>query len=276
MKIVKAINNNVVSAKDENGREIVIMGKGIGFKVKEDDIVSEDSIEKIFFMDNQSSIDKFKELLKNLPMEHFNVSNDIISYAKVNLNKKLNQNIYITLTDHISFAVERFQQGMMFHNPLLWEVQSIYPQEYSIGQYAINLIKKELCIAFPIDEAASIALHLVNAEYDTAMSEAMNITKMIPAIVNVVKSYYDVEIDEKSLHYERFVTHLKFLAQRIVKQELLNNQDNDLSEMITNKYPKEFECSKTIGKYIAEKFEYVITDEEMAYLTIHIRRVIVS
>lgn len=276
MKIVKAFNNNVISAKDDNGRELVIMGKGIGFKVKENDSVSEDLIEKVFFMDNQNSVDKFKELLSNLPMEHFKVSNDIITYAKENLNKKLNQNIYITLTDHINFAIERFEQGMMFQNPLLWEVQSIYQQEYAIGEYAIELIKKDLQVAFPKDEAASIALHLVNAEYDTAMSEAMNITKMIPAILTLVKNYFSVEIDERSLYYERFVTHLKFLAQRIIKQELFNSKDVDLNEMIMNMYPDEFKCSRSIGKYIEENFNYMITEEELAYLTVHIRRVMVT
>lgn len=276
MKIVKAINNNVVSAKDENGHELIIMGKGIGFKVKEEDLVNEDCIEKVFFMDNQNSVDKLKELLANLPMEHFKISNDIISYAKKILNKKLNQNIYITLTDHISFAVERYNQGMMFHNPLIWEVRSIYQQEYAIGEYAINLIKQELCIPFPKDEAASIALHLVNAEYDTAMSEAVNITKMVPAILVLVKKYFSVEIDERTLHYERFVTHLKFLAQRIIKHELSNIEDTDFNRMISNKYPDEFSCSKDIRKYIKEKFEYIITDEELAYLTVHIRRVIVT
>lgn len=32
MVIQKVINNNVISAYDENQQEVVIMGKGIGFK----------------------------------------------------------------------------------------------------------------------------------------------------------------------------------------------------------------------------------------------------
>lgn len=276
MRIVKAINNNVISAKDDNGHELVLMGKGIGFKARENELVNEEQIEKIFYMDNQSSVDQLKELLTHLPIEHFRVSNDIISYAKENLNKKMNQNIYITLTDHISFAIERHKQGMMFHNPLLWEVKRIYQQEFSIGQYAVGLIRQQLSICFPEDEAASIALHLVNAEYDTAMSEAMNITKMIPAIITLVQQYFNVEIDENTLHYERFVTHLKFLAQRIIKQELFNSKDKDLNTMIMNMYPDEYKCSETIGKYIFENFDYTITDEELAYLTVHIRRIMVT
>ena len=95
MKIVKAINNNVVCALDSDGQEILVMGKGIGFKAKEGQNLDSNMVEKIFKMDNQKSVNQFSELLKNLPMEHFHVSNEIIEYARDTLGKKMNQNIYI-------------------------------------------------------------------------------------------------------------------------------------------------------------------------------------
>lgn len=48
MNIERIINNNVVSARDLEGREVVIMGKGIGFKRKPGNIVPEDLIERYF------------------------------------------------------------------------------------------------------------------------------------------------------------------------------------------------------------------------------------
>ena len=56
-------------------------------------------------------------------MEHFRVSHEIISYSNRTLGKRLNENIYITLTDHINFAIKRFNNGMVLLNPLLWEVK---------------------------------------------------------------------------------------------------------------------------------------------------------
>lgn len=276
MQIEKVINNNVVSARDETNQEIVVMGKGIGFKAKTGHVIQKDKIEKTFYMDNQRSVDKFKELLTNMPLEHIQVSSDIVEYAKKVLNKRLNQNIYITLTDHINFAVERFNQGMMFQNPLLWEVKNLYREEYLIGEYAVALIRKELGVYLPVDEVASVALHIVNAEYDTVMGEAINITKCIPKILQIVKDYYDIELDEESIHYERFITHLKFLTQRIVKKELLDNKDKEFKEMIEKLYPREYRCAKVIGDYIREHFSHNITEEELTYLTVHIRRVILA
>lgn len=276
MKIVKAINNNVVCALDQDGQEILVMGKGIGFKAKEGQLLNEELVEKVFKMDNQKSVSQFSELLKNLPMEHFNVSNEIIEYAKDTLGKRLNQNIYITLTDHINFAIERFKQGILFQNPLLWEVKKFYPSEYLIGEYAIALIERRLKIKLNVDEAASIALHVVNAEYNTAMNETMHITMMIREVMEIVKTFLTTDLDEESLYYSRFITHLKFLAQRVFTGEALHGEDEKLIEIVTLLYPAEYDCSEKIADYILKTYGQVVPREERAYLTLHLKRIRIS
>lgn len=276
MKVLKSINNNIVSAYDQNGQEIVVMGKGIGFKAKEGCDIPDQMIEKIFRMDSQNATDKLKELLSGLPLEHIQVSSDIITYAKKILGRRLNQSIYITLTDHISFAVYRFQQGMNFQNALLLEVRRFYYQEYLVGEYALDLIEKSLHIRLPDDEAASIALHLVNAEYDSSLSAAMNTPKLIRSILLIVKEAMTIELDERTLYCERFITHLKFLAQRIFKKELLSKNDRAFAQMVSTLYPQEFACSLKIAQHIQAQYDYSLQEEELAYLTIHIKRVCAS
>lgn len=276
MKVERVINNNVVSAFDSKGKEVVIMGKGIGFQAKKGNEIDRSMVEKIFYLESQSTVDKFKELIENLPLEHIQVSSEIITYANKVLNKKLNQNIYITLTDHISFAIERFHQGMLFENPLLWDVQNLYRREYLIGEYAIALIFKEIGVMLPVDEAASIALHIVNAEYNTAMSDVMNMTKIIPNVIQIVRDEFHIQLHEQTLTFERFVNHLKFAAQRIVNKEQLDTIDSVFCEMTKNLYPKEFGCSQKIAGYLEEQFNQRLAAEEMAILTIHIRRVLLA
>ncbi len=273
MRITKIINNSVVCALDDNKKEVVIMGKGIGFKSVVGDKIDKKKAEKIFIMDNQSSIDKFKQLLENLPLEHFKVSHEIISYSKRTLGKRLNQNIYITLTDHINFAVQRFNNGMQFSNPLLWEVKQFYKSEFLIGKHSVELIKKRLGIQMTEDEAANIALHIVNAEYNTNMKDALKITTLISDILNIITEFYKVKLDEESLHYSRLITHLKFLSQRLFLNEMLKESDDVLLDMITSRYPREYECSLKIKKYIEDKYNQNISGEELAYLTVHIKRV---
>lgn len=273
MKIDKVINNNIVSALDAEGKEIVVMGRGLGFGAKPGKEIPEAKIEKIFRLDSQNTMNRFKELLSNLPLEHIQVSTEIINYAKTVLNRSLNQNIYITLTDHINFAIERFRKQMRFSNPLLSEIKAFYKEEYLIGEYAVALIEKEIGIRLPVDEAGFIALHVVTAEYNTAMRETIDITNLIQNVVGMVRDYFHVGLDETSLNYQRFVTHLRFLAQRIVAGKLLDSGNPEFNRLISQMYPEEYACSLKIREHIKSVYSHDVTEEETAYLAVHIKRI---
>jgi len=273
MVIEKVINNNVVTALDDSQQETVLMGKGIGFQAKTGQLVAEDKIEKRFVADSAMQVGKFAELVQDIPLEHLQVCMDIIEYAGSVLQKRLSNSIYISLTDHINFAMERSKTGMHFENPLLQEVRSFYPSEYLIGEYAVAMIQKELGVDLPVDEAASIALHFVNAEYHTAMSDTMYITTMISEILEIVGKELGTDLDEMGIYYSRFVTHLKFAAYRVVSRSKQESQVDELVDMVRNLYGREFAISQKIAEYIKARFDYDIPEEEKAYLTIHIRRI---
>ena len=273
MKISKVINNNVVSTWDEEGREVIVMGRGIGFKAREGASIDEEKVEKVFRLDSQNTMDRFKELLVNLPMEHVQISAEIISYAKGVLNRPVNPNVYITLTDHINFALERFKQKMMFSNPLIREVRSFYHEEYLIGEYAIAMIDRDLGIRLPVDEAASIALHIVNAEYDAPMGDTIKITNLIQQVSEVVEEYFNIKLDEQSLSYERFITHLRFLAQRVFTGEHMNLDNLEFQKVIDSLYPEEYACSQKVQELIKRQYGHQVTEEEVAYLALHIKRI---
>ena len=273
MKIDKIINNNIVSALDADGKEVIVMGRGLGFGMKAGREIPQAKIEKIFRLDSQNSMDRFKELLSNLPLEHIQVSSEIISYAKTVLNRSLNQNIYITLTDHINFAVERFRQKIRFSNPILNEIRAFYKEEYLIGEYAVALIERRVGVRLPVDEAGFIALHVVTAEYNTAMRETIDITNLIQKVVKIVTEYFGMSLDETSLNYQRFVTHLRFLAQRIVAGELLDKGNPEFNRLISEMYPEEYECILKLQRIYKGAYSHDVTEEETAYLAVHIRRI---
>ncbi|MDF2513378.1 MAG: transcriptional antiterminator, BglG family [Herbinix sp.] len=275
MQVERVINNNVVSAYDK-GKEVLIMGKGVGFQAKKGKEVDQKLIEKIFYLETQTEVDRFKDLLTNLPLEHIQLSNEIITYADKVLNRKLNPNVYITLTDHINFAIERYHQGMIFDNPLLWDVQRLYRQEYLIGEYAVALIEQRIKLQLPVDEAASIALHIVNAEYNNRMSETMSITRMIPQLVHIVETVFGVIQEEHSLQYGRFVTELKNLIQRIMNREQEDNIDQKFKDMVKELYPEEYACSEKIIEHLKDYFPEGNAKEEQAMLSIQIRRFILG
>ena len=271
--IEKVINNNIISAYEKSGAEVIVMGRGIGFKKKQGEVVPADQISKIFRIKSRTLTEQFKELLANMPLERVRISDEIISHAKDHLKLKLNQSIYVTLTDHINFAIERVSQGIEPQNALLWEIKRFYPQEFQLGIYALELIQDRLDILLPEDEAGFIALHFVNAEYGTDIRDAVKFPDQMQAIVDIVERDLGILLDESSLHYERFMTHIKFLIQRIYRKELLFSEDRELSLLMQRKYPREYQCSVKVAEYIMQATGSRLSEEEIMYLSVHIRRV---
>ena len=271
--IEKVINNNIISAYEKSGAEVIVMGRGIGFKKKQGEVVPADQISKIFRIKSRTLAEQFKELLANMPLERVRISDEIISHAKDHLKLKLNQSIYVTLTDHINFAIERVSQGIEPQNALLWEIKRFYPQEFQLGIYALEPIQDRLDILLPEDEAGFIALHFVNAEYGTDIRDAVKFPDQMQAIVDIVERDLGILLDESSLHYERFMTHIKFLIQRIYRKELLSSEDRELSLMMQRKYPREYQCSVKVAEYIMQATGCRLSEEEIMYLSVHIRRV---
>lgn len=271
--IEKVINNNIISAYEKSGAEVIVMGRGIGFKKKQGEVVPADQISKIFRIKSRTLTEQFKELLVNMPLERVRISDEIISHAKDHLKLKLNQSIYVTLTDHINFAIERVSQGIEPQNALLWEIKRFYPQEFQLGIYALELIHDRLGILLPEGEAGFIALHFVNAEYGTDIRDAVKFPDQMQAIVDIVERDLGILLDESSLHYERFMTHIKFLIQRIYRKELLSSEDRELSLLMQRKYPREYQCSVKVAEYIMQATGSRLSEEEIMYLSVHIRRV---
>ena len=273
MKVLKVINNNVVSCIDRTGRESVAMGKGLGFGVRPGMQLCEDKVEKFFHLETQSETDRFKNLLASLTEEQLDLCTQIISYATENLGKALNPSLYLTLTDHICFAISRMKQGIIFQNALLTEVRTFYPREFAIGKYVISFIDQKLGITFPEDEAASIALHLVNAEFDSSLSETMKITQALHHILEILRRCPDLILDEKSLWFDELTVHLKFLVIRVFHNDEEDRPEPEFVEMIRRSHPKEFACTEKIAQYLEDQCHHRVSDENKAYLAVYIHRI---
>ena len=271
MKVLKVINNNIIMA-DLNGDEAIVMGRGLGFKKKTGDEVLEEFVEKVFKLDNPKINDKVKELLEDISQEVFFITQDIVTYAEKTLDKKLDKLVYVLLTDHISLALNRAKENISLPNPMLWEIKNIYRDEYKVGIKALEIIKKETNIMLEEDEAAFIALHIVNASLGEEIYNTMNITLLTRDILKIIKLHFKLEFDENSLTYIRLVTHLKFFSQRIFKRELFGESD-DLFDIVSVKYKEAYACVAKIKKYIKKQFNYDCTNQELTYLILHIQRV---
>ena len=274
MKVFKPINNNIVSALDDSGREVVVIGKGIGYKARQGTDIPAEKIDKMFVMSSQNNLDRLKELFASLPAAYIELTDEIFEYAKAHLAKRLNETAYFTLADHISFAVTRHKQGMEFQNILLAEVRRFYPKEFEIGKYALRLMEEKLEVTMPEDEAASIAMHILNAEYDISISDTFRATKLMDQIIALVTGETGSTIDAVSYYGERFLSHLRYLAQRVIRGEALpEHGDDTFFDMLAAKYPEEMRCAKVVAAFLLDTQGFTLSREEISSFTIHLRRI---
>lgn len=273
MIIKKVINNNIVSSLDDNNNEVILMGRGIAFKKEKGEDIPDNLIEKQFYLKDNKQQNRFLELLNEIPIEVVEVTDEIIEFAKPQIEKELHEGIYITLMDHVNYAIERYLQGITVQNPLLWEIKQFYKNEFKIAQEALKMINQKMMVDLTEDEAGFIALHFVNAELNSNMEDVTKITKFIQEILNIVRFHLKISFDEDSLDYHRFITHLKFFARRMMGNSYDVKDDEILFNIIIERYPDAYECVKRINKHINKVYNKTLSQSEQLYLTMHIARI---
>lgn len=275
MIIKKILNNNVVISENDRSEEIVVMGKGIAFQKKNGELIDSEKIDKVFISGPSTVVREIEELVLAVDPVVLDIAKEIILYAEKNTNQEYSDQAYITLTDHLNYAVERGKQGIFIPNPLLFEIRKFYPEEYKIASKAINDINERLNTNFPLDEAGFIALHLANSRKSSnELPVTMESTEMVRDILAIISRFFGIMFDETSLSYNRMVTHIQYFVKRILENEAAEETDDFLYELVQSKYPEAFNCSQRIKDYLFKVKQVEINEPEMIYLVIHINRVV--
>lgn len=273
MRISKILNNNLVLSRNENNEEIIVKGLGIGFHAKRGDKIDETLVEKIFYPENHQNSVQIQQYLLSIPEEYLDFVQKFVDRVKEEEpSLHLNNSIYLSLSDHLMGTVNRFRDGISLKNVLLLDIQQLYKKEYEYGLKMINEINKTFQVQLPVDEAGFIALHFVNAEEGQQNNDNYQIALIVNQVQEIVKNYFsDISFNESSLYYQRFLTHLKYFAQRYLHKELHYDEDEKLFQIIQEQCREAYGCVKLIYLMMEEKYHYALSKEEMMYLSIHIQ-----
>lgn len=273
MQIEKVYNNNVVQAIDDQGSELIVMGKGLGFQKKVGDLVDTSKIEKTFVLQNNNQQADLSNLYLTMQADELEVVNRIIGLAEEVLEIQFDLSLYVALGDHLNFVFQRSREGLALENPLSWEIRKFYPKEYQIGLRSLDLVKEKLGLELEVAEASSIALHLINAQKNGAFGkETQTISKIVTQILDIVRLHFGSVTYEEDTSYHRFVTHVQYFAQRVANGVVEGVNDVFLYEQVKANYPDAFACTQKIQQYIAQVHQFEMSKDEQVYLTIHIQR----
>ena len=105
----------------------------------------------------------------------------------------------------------------------------------------------------------------------------MDITRLIEGVIDVVEGYYGRAFDRDSLSFSRFVVHLRYFAQRLFQSRQMpdtaDEHDVLFRQLIARNCKAHYGCAMAIAAYVREQWDRELSDEEMVYLTIHLKRV---
>lgn len=273
MLITKKINNNVAMAQDADGHELVVFGKGIGFRQTPYELEETSQIHRVFRDVNEDLL----KTIESISGEVIGVSLDIVRLAEFELDCTLNPNLYLTLADHLQFAAERYASGIVMDNPLAVDIPFVYPDEWELGKTGLKFMETMTGITLPETEACSIALHIINAEGEgssrcTSTRTVQKTLSIIEDVTDIVerKMFAGESLDRNSHSYLRFVTHLKFLVKRLMGEDFKQEAELPLLMDLAKNYPRADSCSKAIARYFKRQHGWKLTDEERFYLLMYL------
>ncbi|MEL2241681.1 transcription antiterminator [Leclercia adecarboxylata] len=269
--IKKSLNNSMLLV-DNDQREMILFGKGIGFGAKPGTNIDLTQVEKVFLPLSDLKSRHFLSLTDTIPAAFFDISHDILTLARSLCGDKLNSVLLFTLAEHLHFAVERSRSGQTILNKLSWEVKRYYPQEYSVGLQARAQVNEKFDVALPEDEAVNIAFHLINASSQDDDSTAHQQVELVNRIADIVRYKLGKAVDTRSVNYMRFITHLRYFAERVLAGKIALSETEDFYQELMRHRPDAMTVAWAIRDYVQDKYQLTLPKDELTWLSIHISR----
>jgi len=268
MIIKQLLNNNALIALNEKQEEVIVIGTGLGFKRKVGSVVDESKVQKTFVLKNNS---KLGELISAVPIEYLEATEKIVHHTEETYDIKMDDSIYLILTEHIYFSLMRLKQGLALDNPFLEEMKSFYKTEYAAAEFARTVLKDMFQIMIPEEEIAYIAMHILETSTHITSIATGDILKIVDTVMAEILDIYGGRIKKDSLSYSRMLAHVKYFAKRFYENRENLNEDEKLNQILRKSFHKEYCCIEKISKKMKKVHEREMTEAEKMYLVLHLR-----
>jgi beta-glucoside operon transcriptional antiterminator len=281
---IRKYNNNIILA-DDNGQEVIVLGKGIGFQAQQGAEVDMALAEKVFVPQESVHINQFASALSDFPYEYMILASKIVDHGKAALQVKLNPSIVVALADHLSVTLDLpGNDDVSMQSPLQLDVRHIYPSEFKTGVEALEIIRRERGIQLPEAEAVSIALHFINAELESPeMPATFRIVTITGGVVRIIEQYYAVELDKETLEFMRFSSHVRNLVIEYIippakaksgRRQRALKDDDELYELLMKRDRDVAECCGRICSWMRDKHRFVLRKNDVSFLAMHITKIL--
>lgn len=268
----KVLSNNVVQALDiENNQECVLLGKGIGFGLKESERIDSNKIEKKFYIQNSVNFNKYQKLVENCDEKLIFVVEEYIGKIEKYFGCNYSESLHIGLLDHLNFSLYRLKNNITISNIFIDEISIMYEKEYTFAKAMLEDLNRKLGVKLPDVEIGFIALHIHSSIKGDQVSQTALYAKIIGECRELIELEFHIKLDPQSLYSARLITHLKFALKRASENKSI---DNIMILSLKSTYPKTFEFANNLAKYILDSYGLFLPEGEIGYLTIHIENIV--
>lgn len=281
MKLIKKINTSAVLASDNTDREVVVLGKGVGF-CDQNETIPLSKIQRTFY-----NVDKrFVDLINDLPEDVLEFSSQMVDLSIGALGINPSPNLPLVLADHIAFAIKRVNEGISVTMPVSYEFAQQYPDEYQFGEFVVERIAAYFHIKFPRQEAVGIAMSFINnsiksidatedgpRQQTSINHNAVDPESVLDQVMLAIEQVLDVQIDRSGYNFARFATHIAYLCQRIESGNSIHGNNSSAYDSLCKEYPLISDCVAEVEKVFLNEYNHRLDIEERLYLMLHINRI---
>lgn len=270
-KVKKVLNNNVLLVVETFGPDKILIGPGIGYGLKAGTFFTDnDKVQQVFVLSEAENRTNFDSLVRNIDPQIIAVVEEELQVIQNYLAEPLNEGVHVTLIDHVAGAIDRYKKGILFTNPFSDLMKFAYQEEYDLTSKMIDRINKTFSVQLNENENAILAMHINAARTNKSVMESTDLADMVYTTVQEFYAMKGIEIDRNSFAYQRLLIHCKFVFERILNHQPIKNE---LTSLIIGQYPEEYNKLKILLTGILEDYDVQVSDDEIAYLILHARRI---
>lgn len=187
-----------------------------------------------------------------------------------NADLKLSDTVMLNIVIHIALALKRVEEGYQIDFDQQFDLER-FEKEYRTARNIVDRLRKSSDSHLPDEEIFNIALHLRNkrsnyasetarAEMDSVEGQLLDVLKAMDKNLGVNLANDPVLLNGLDDHFAPFINRLR-------KNNKMKNPF--LEEMKTN-YQPELDLTKTYFSQMPELQPYTITEDEWAYIALHV------
>ncbi len=268
MRIIKRINHNAVVCRDGKGRDVVALGRGIGFPDQGDDVEVSRINRTYYNLD-----DRYLALFDEIPLDVLDCAAQIVDLIRGAIPYELSPSFPLTLADHIAFMLKRAREHLTVGLPFSYDMAHLHPLEYRMGVFTVERVERAFDVRLNDREAAGVALSILMAAMpDDSAGHETDSEALLDDVTRDIEEELGIRVDRRGAAYARFATHVLYLIKARDASDASGDHEDGLLEILERDNQQIVRCASRVAQRLGRELDHELADGERVYLTLHIHR----